>query len=358
MYGDRRPEFNPDQFMKNLQDGWDNFRSKIPGGGNMGALIVLGLVAIAVIWGATGFYIVQPGQQATVRLFGEFRGVEGEGLKWYFPSPIGTVRTEDVAEIRSLEVGFRLQPERRGIPDEAHMITGDLNIVNIEVVVQYRIQDLYDYTFRVADPGDPDRGVDSNRPDGWTLRESTEAALRQVVGQRSIDSVLTEDREGVQRETQEMLQGLLDDYNTGILVTEVNLQDIRPPEEVRPAFDDVVSARLDQEARINQARAYEQDQLPRARGDAEQIIQAAEAFREARIAEARGESAQFVSIFDEYQHSPDVTRQRLFLESMEEVLPRASLFVLDSNNGASGNGVLPLLPLSPMNPTTGTPGGN
>ncbi|MEX2598132.1 MAG: FtsH protease activity modulator HflK [Dehalococcoidia bacterium] len=348
MYGERRPEFDPDQFMRNVRESWDNFRSRLPGGGNTGALILGALIVIILIWGATGIYVVQPGQQATVRLFGEFRGIEDPGLKWYFPTPIGTVRTEDVEEIRSIEVGFRLEPQRRVVENEALMITGDLANINIEMVVQYRVANVEQFHFNVSDPGDPDRNVPAGRPDGQTLREATEAALRQVVGQRSVDATLTQERAAVETDTRELLQTLLDEYEAGIAITGVVLQDVRPPNEVRAAFDDVVSARLDFEARVNEARAYEQDQLPRAQGAAQQTVQAAQAFREARIAEARGESAEFTSIWEAYETSPDVTRQRLYLETMERILPRVTMYILDDGGTGGGNGVLPFLPLAPL----------
>jgi membrane protease subunit HflK len=179
-------------------------------------------------------------------------------------------------------------------------------------------------------------------PEGTTLKDATEAALRQVVGQRSIDDVLTINREAVQVDTLRLLQRILDDYKTGLEVLEVRLQKVRPPDPVRDAFDDVVRARVDKEARINEALAYQQDKLPRARGDAQRILQAAEAFKAERILRATGEADRFTSVLNEYKGSKAVTRQRLYLEAMEEILPGLKKFIVSPDTG--GN-LLQFLPL-------------
>ncbi len=339
MYGERRPEFDPDQMLRNLRSNWGGIRGRLPGGG----LFLFGIAAILIIaWLATGIYTVQPGEQAAVRLFGKFQGTEGPGLKWYFPSPIGTRNIENVLETKTMELGFRSAPTRTDVPVESVMITGDLNIVDATLVVQYKISDLEKFLFRVDDPGDADRDSREGRPDGRTLKDATEAALRQVVGQRSVDDILTIGKEAVQQDTQTLLQELMDGYNSGIQILEVALQEVTPPDAVRAAFDDVVAARSDQETRVNQASAYEQDRIPRARGAAQQTIRAAEGFKEARIARARGEAAEFLAILAEYGQSKDVTRTRLYLETMEEILGDVSIFVVDPKTG----GVLPLLPLT------------
>ena len=353
MYGQRRPEFDPDQFMRNVQDWFDRVRVRGPRGGGITALAAVVLLALGILWGATGFYTVGPEEQAAVRLFGQFRGTEGPGLHWYPPAPIGTRNVEAVLETKTMELGFRSEPSRDE-PTEALMITGDLNIVDIQLVVQYRISNLGDFLFEVDDPGDADRDAREGRPDGRTLKDATEAALRQVIGQRSIDDALTVGKEVVEEDTKLLLQSLMDDYSSGIEIREVVLQTVRPPDQVRDAFDDVVRARVDKESRINQALAYEQDRIPRAQGAAEQTVQQARAFKEARIARARGEAQRFTSILAEYRSSQDVTRQRLFLEAMEEVLPGITLFVLDSE---AAGGVLPFLPLSPGADSLGTGGG-
>lgn len=341
MYGERRPEFDPDQFIQNLKSNWGSVRGRLPGGGSTGLLIIGLIVVLIGGWLATGFYTVQPGEQAAVRLFGQFQGTENPGLKWYFPSPIGTRNIENVLETKTMELGFRSDPNR-DVPVESVMITGDLNIVDATLVVQYNISDLEKFLFRVDDPGDPDRDPTEGRPDGRTLKDATEAALRQVVGQRSVDDILTIGKEAVQQDTRDLLQQFMDSYDSGLQILEVALQEVTPPDAVRAAFDDVVAARSDQETRINQANAFEQDQIPRAEGAAQQTVRAAEAFKSARIARARGEAAEFLSILAEYSQSEDVTRTRLYLETMEEVLPGVKIVVLDEDSG----GVLPFLPLT------------
>lgn len=343
MYGERRPEFDPDQVVQNLRQSWDGIRSRLPGGSR---IFILGLIVVAIaLWLGTGFYTVQPSEQAALRLFGAFRGTEDEGLHWYPPSPIGTVDVVSVEEVRGMELGFRTGAGGVITDEEVEskMITGDLNIVTIDLAVQYRIKDLGAFLFNVADPGDPARPeVLEGHPDGRTLKDAAEAALRQVVGQRSIDDPLRVGREAVQADTQTLLQQIVDDYNAGIEILSVQLQGVQPPDQVRDAFDDVNRARVDRESRINESLAYEQDRLPRARGAAEQVTQAAQAFKEARIARAQGEAAEFTAVFTEYAQSQEVTRTRLFLEAIEDILPGVTLFILDGSTG----GALPLLPLT------------
>jgi len=204
------------------------------------------------------------------------------------------------------------------------MISGDLNIIDVQMVVQYDIKNLFDFLFRVADPGEIDRGIEAGSPDGKTLKDASEAALRLVVGQRTIDDVLTASREEVQAATKDRLQIIMDSYNSGINIQNVQLQDVKAPEEVRDAFDDVLRARQERDTKINQARAYENDIIPRAGGNAERIKREAEAFAQARVARAEGESQRFIAVLTEYSRSDAsrvVTRQRLYLEAMEEILP-------------------------------------
>ena len=341
MYGERRPEFDPDKILRDLRERFDRFRlgGRVPGG------VPLALAIFFVpffIWLATGFYTVAPAEQAAVRLFGEFRGTRDQGLHWYPPTPIGNVDVVAITETRTMELGFRSSPPR-DVEGEAQMISGDLNIINIQMIVQYRVSDLEQFLFRVDDPGEQDRGISAGRPEGRTLKDTTEAALRQVIGQRALDDVLTVEKVAVQDQTRQTLQALLNDYEAGIEILGVDLQTVRPPDPVRPAFDDVVAARVDKESRINNALAYQEDQVPRALGSAQEVIQQAEAFKEARIARAEGEAARFLAVLAEYQKSKEVTRQRLYLEAMEEILPGVTKFIVDP---VAGGNVLPFLPLT------------
>lgn len=342
MYGERRPEFDPNQVLQNLSDSWKRLTAKLPGGGGTSIGVIVIAIIAAGLWLASGVYQVSPNEQAATQLFGKFQTIQDPGLRWFWPAPIGKVQKESVTETKSMELGFRSDPGI-DVPVESLMITGDLNIVDVTLAVQYRISDLQAFLFQVDDPGDPDRGAREGKPDGRTLKDAAEAALRQVVGQRSIDDVLIREKERVQSDTATLLQGLMDGYGTGIFIQTVQLLEVTPPDAVRAAFDDVVAARSEKETRVNQADAYEQDRRPRALGAAQTTIQAAEAFKTARVSRAQGEADQFTAILEQYNQSKDVTRQRLFLEAMEEILPNVKLILIDEE---AGGGVLPFLPLT------------
>ena len=339
-----QPEIDIDQILERIKDFFRRFTGKFGFGGS-GILIVAVLGVLVVLWLATGFYQVRPAQLAAVRLFGAYTGdLKGPGLHWFWPAPVGTRNVETVTETRRMELGFRSVEggQVTDIPFEALMITGDLNIADVQLVVQYRTKDLASYLFQVDDPGDPERDVRIGAPDGFTLKDATEAALRQIVGQRSIDDILTINKEAAQADARLLLQTILDNYNTGIEILEVRLQNVRPPDPVRDAFDDVVRARVDKEARINEALAYQQDRLPRARGDAQRILNTAEAFKQERILRATGEADRFLAVLHEYRESQEVTRQRLYLEAMEEILPGVTKVIITPDTG--GN-LLEFLPL-------------
>jgi len=255
-----------------------------------------------------------------------------------------------VLETKRMELGFR-SVGNLTVPVEAEMITGDLNIVDVNLVVQYRINDIEAFLFNVDDPGDPDRPeTREGVPDGRTLKDATEAALRQVIGQRSIDDPLRVAKTEVQDATRTLLQEILDEYEAGIEILSIQLQTVEPPDVVRDAFDDVNRARVDKETRTNQALAYEQGEIPIAEGSAQQVIQAATAFKNARVARAQGEASEFLSVLAEYRESVNVTRQRLYLEAMEEILPGITIYVIDPEAGA---GVLPFLSLTGEGVTLG-----
>jgi membrane protease subunit HflK len=345
----QRPEVQLEEIFSGIGAGVNNVLQKLGGGGVK--LVILGLLGLAIlIWLGSGVYQVGPREQAALQFFGKFQNVETSGLHWYFPPPVGERTIVDVEVNRNMELGFftttpGVISDRN---EEALMITGDLNIVNVQMVVQYRIADLEKYLFRVDDPGEAIREIERGNPEGRTLKDATEAALRQVVGQRSIDDTLVTGREQVQADTRMLLQQILNDYETGIEVLNVALQTVRPPDQVRAAFDDVVNARVDMESRINEAKAFEQDQLPRAEGFAQQTIQSAEAFKAEQIARATGEASRFLSVLKEYKKSRDVTRQRLYLEAMEQILPGITIFVLNQDDG----NLLQFLPLTSDGGTT------
>lgn len=305
-------------------------------------------VALAV-WAATGIYIVSPGEKGVVQRWGRMSSVsdEGEGVKYRIPWPVDKVTVIEVARIRSMELGFRSRAEGPSLrvrpnPVESLMITGDENLVNIMVVVQYRITDLPSYLFKVWDP--------LGTPEGRTIRDASETALRGVVGSMPIDEVLTVGRARVQQETKEHLQQLMDTYGTGLQITEVKLQAVEPPEPVQASFKDVVSAKEDKERIINESRAYREDILPKARGEAEQMLRSAEAYRENKIREAKGDTSRFLSMLTQYRAAKTITRRRLYLETMSEVLSKVDKTIVSKDVGGK---MLPLLPLGGAAAQTG-----
>ena len=327
---------------------------KLPGigGGGLFGIIFLVMIVIAIVWAGTGFYTVGPDEQAVLRFFGKKSGTASGGLHWYYPAPIGKRNVVAVTTTRRLELGFRSGADgftvAQSVTNESLMITKDVNIVDVQAVVQYKISNLTDFLFNVDDPGDADRGIPAGQPDGRTLRDIAESALRQVVGSRNIDDVLTTEKEQVQTEVLLIMRQLAKDYESGIDVLQVLLQNVNPPLEVQSAFEDVVRAREDKERLINLAEAYQASEIPKATGEAAKVTEAARGFKTGRIARAQGEADGFEAILEGYLLSPDVTRQRLYLEAMEEVLPGVTKFIL------SDSGVLPFLPLSGSTSGAGT----
>ncbi len=340
----QQPEIRVEEIINKIGSTIGGVVTRLGGGGMK--LLGLGVVILlALLWLAGGVYTVGPRERAALQLFGAFQTVQGPGLHWYFPAPVGKKTIVDVMNTRSMELGF-FTTATGTVTDqseEALMITGDLNIVNVQMVVQYKIGDIEQYLFRVDDPGEVLRDIGQGLPDGRTLKDATEASLRQIVGQRSIDDILVIRREEVESDTRMLLQEILDQYEAGIQILNVALQTVRPPDEVRAAFDDVVNARVDKESRINEAKAYEQDNLPKAEGAARVTLEGAQAFKAERVAIATGEADRFTAVLEEYNKSKEVTRQRLYLEAMEEILPGVTKFILTED--ANGN-LLQFLPLT------------
>ncbi|MEZ4221130.1 MAG: FtsH protease activity modulator HflK [Polyangiaceae bacterium] len=289
--------------------------------------ILLGVVVLLVL--ATGIYIVEPGEQGVVRTFGRESGKTGPGPHYRFPF-VQKVDVVNVEQIRRIEVGFR--GEQR-VPHEALMLTGDENIVEAQIIVQYRVTDPSKFLFRIREPEE-------------TLRATAEVALRSMVGRTGIDEAFTTGRERVQSETQSWLQKLMDEYQSGLSITEVKLQTVDAPDEVKEAFHDVVRAREEKEKLINQAKGYREDQIPRARGEARKIERDAEAYKEQRVLRASGDAAKFDSVLAEYRKAERVTRERLYLETMERIFGKIDKKVIVDKELAKG--ALPILPLSPQ----------
>ncbi len=292
------------------------------------------LIAIlALMWLATGIYIVAPDEKGVVMRFGKWVSTTGPGPHYHLPSPIETVLKPKVTEVKRIEVGFRTidqgPPARYSdVPRESLMLTGDENILDIDIIVQYRILDPGKFLFNIRDPH-------------VTVRVASEAALREVIGANTIDEALTVGKFAIQENTKRLLQQILDSYGSGLQIVAVQLQDVHPPDQVREAFRDVASAKEDKIRLINEAEGYRNAILPETRGRAAQIVNNAEAYMEEKILKAKGDADRFKSVLAEYEKAKDITRTRLYLETMEEILPGMDKFLLGGDSGS----VLPILPL-------------
>ena len=291
------------------------------------------IIAGIVLWLLTGIYIVGPDEVGVVRTFGEFTRVTQSGLNWKFPAPIETANTPKVTEVKRIEIGFRSlkNGQYRTVEKESLMLTGDENIVDAEMIVQYKIKDPVSYLFKIVEPE-------------LTVRTAAEASLRTVVGRNKIDETLTTGKFTIQEETKLQLQAILDKYESGIHVVAVQLQDVSPPKEVIGAFKDVASAKEDKNRMVNQAEGYRNDVIPKARGEAEAMIRDAEGFRDSRVKRAEGDAAKFTTILKEYNKAKTITEKRLYLETMEKVLPNIEKIIVPDKD--SGN-MLNLLNLFP-----------
>lgn len=304
------------------------------GGGFSSVSIGLILVVVAVIWGLMGFYTVDEGKRAVVLQFGKYQKTTMPGLQWIAPL-IQSYDMVDIENVRDARIGYRTETTsgRRAasIEQESLMLTQDENIIDIHLAVQYKIKSASDYVFKVVDPDD-------------TLRQATESALREIVGKRDMDFVLTEGRAEIAAHIRELTQNILDRYESGLLVTSVNMQDAQPPEPVQAAFDDAVKAREDEERLKNEAEAYANDIIPRARGKAARAEEDSLAYKEQVIAEAKGETSRFLQILGEYKKAPEVTRKRLYIDAVESVMMNTSKIVIDVEGGNN----LMYLPLDKM----------
>ena len=293
---------------------------------------IVGLLLLVWIIPGT-FYFVEPDEEGVVVTFGAFSRITQPGLHFKFPSPIEHASTPKVRKIRRAEIGFRTQRgggAAQKVPAESLMLTGDQNIIDINLVVQYRIMDSVAYLFNV-------------RRQHKLVRNVAETVIRGIVGGRNIDEALTTGKAEIQVQAQEHAQKLLDKYESGIQVVTIQLQDVHPPQQVAAAFKDVVSAREDKERMINEAQGYRNAVIPEARGQAAQIVRSAEAYGEQTVKRAQGDANRFLSQYKEYKKAPDITRKRIYLETMEEILPSFQKFIM----GSGKQGVLPILPLKP-----------
>lgn len=328
--GDGQGPPDLDDVVRKLQEKFSGIFGGKGGGGRGGGsgrgaslgistliLVVLGL------WALSGLYIIDEGKRGVVLRFGDYTQTVQAGLHWHIPFPIETVEVVDVEQIRSAEIGFRSGAggqSVRPVPREALMLTQDENIIDIKLAVQYRVQDAPAYLFNVRNPDE-------------TLHQATESALREVIGKSKMDFALTEGRSEIVARTNKVTQEILDNYETGLVITSVNMQDAQPPEQVQDAFNDAVKAREDEVRLRNEAEAYSNDILPKARGGAARIVEEASAYQEQVIARAEGDVSRFEQILTEYKQAPGVTRERLYLDAMESILTSASKVMIDVKEG-------------------------
>lgn len=318
-----------DEVVRKLQQRLRGlFGGKGPGAGGgevkpsrfgLGALALIALI----IWLLSGIYIIDPAERGVVQRFGKYVATTLPGPHWHMPYPIEAVEKVNVEQIRNVEIGFRsdgLKQNVESVPREALMLTQDENIVDVRFSIQYRIKDAPDYLFNVRDPD-------------FTLVQATESVVREVIGKNKMDFVLTEGRSEIAANTEKLTQTILDRYNSGLQVTSVNMQNAQPPEEVQDAFQDVVRSREDEQRLKNEAESYANDIIPRARGAAARMSEEANAYKARVIAEAKGDASRFTQILQAYQQAPDVTRERLYLETMESVMSNTNKIMVDVPNG-------------------------
>ncbi|HEY3677941.1 MAG TPA: FtsH protease activity modulator HflK [Bradyrhizobium sp.] len=332
-----------------LRRAQDRLQQWLPGGSFSGAGVALVLLGIVVVWGLTGFYRVQSEEQGIVLRFGKYVGHTDPGLRYHLPYPIETVRLPKALRVSTLSIGMTLidDPARRGrtmrdVPEESLMLTGDENIVDVDFTVLWRIK--------------PNRAADFlfniQNPEG-TVKAVAESAMREVVGKSNIQPILTGARTSTEQAVQELMQKTLDNYGSGILIQQVQMQKVDPPAQVIDSFRDVQAARADLERLQNEAQTYANRVVPDAKGRAAQILQVAEGYKQQAVAEAKGQSARFLKVYDEYKKAPDVTRQRIYLETMEHVLGGSEKLIYDGGSGAQG--VVPYLPLNELTPRRAPP---
>ena len=341
----------PNQGPPDLEELWRDFNRRLStafgkrggsGGGNDresppslrpgqvggGAAVVAGLVAL--LWMSSGFYIVDASERGVVLQFGRYYETTEPGLRWRLPWPVQSHETVNLTGVRTVEIGYR-GSEKNRVPKEALMLTDDENIVSVQFAVQYLLKDPKSYLFVNRHPDD-------------AVTQAAETAIREVVGKSRMDFVLYEGRDQIAATTQKLIQDILDRYETGIQVRSVNMQNTQPPEQVQAAFDDAVKAGQDRERHKNEGQAYANDVVPKAQGTASRLMQEADGYRQRMIATAEGDTSRFKQVLTEYNRAPEVTRQRLYLETMQQVYSNTSKVMVD----AKGQGNLLYLPLDKL----------
>ena len=298
--------------------------------------ILLVLTVLLGFWGFTGFYTVDEGEEAIELRFGKYAETNGAGLHWHIPTPIESVEIVNTQNVNTVEVGYRMSGRSvQNVDREGLMLTQDENIIDIQFAVQYDIKNPTDLLFNVSEYNSIDIAE-------TVVRQATESAVREIVGRNTMDFAITEGRAQLASEAKGLIQSILDRYETGVNVRRVEMQNAQPPAQVKDAFDDAVRAREDEERLKNLAQAYARDIIPKARGFAARILEEAEAYKASIIAKADGETARFDQVRNEYTKAPDITRDRLYLETMEQVFQNSSKMVIDQPDGGNNVMYLPL----------------
>ena len=336
--GNRPP--NIDDLANQFQDSLKKMfpGKKVPGGNK--PIIIFGVIILG-LWLASGFYRVLPDEQGVVLRFGKYVNQTQPGLHYHLPYPIETAVTPKVTRVNRIDVGYRSAADTgratsvSDVPEESLMLTGDENIVDIDYSVFWIIKDAGKFLFNIQAPED-------------TVKSVAETAMREVIARYDIQSILTEGRAQVEIDTQEIMQEILDSYDSGISITQVQTQKADPPNQVIDAFRDVQAAKADKERAQNEAESYSNDVIPRARGEAAQVLQQAEAYKREVVALAEGEASRFLSIYNEYRKAKTVTQERMYLETMEKVMADINKIIIDKE---SGSGVVPYLPLPELKKT-------
>ncbi len=341
-----------------LRRGQDRLRGMLPGGNMGGKGIALLVLAAIVLWGASGFFRVDPDELGVVLRFGKVVREVQPGLNYHLPWPVETALTPKALRVNKIDIGMRQintggsNPVSREVPRESLMLTGDENIVDVNFSVFWKVKPtgVGDYLFNIQHPA-------------GTVKAVAESAMREVVGRSDIGPLLTGARQVTETAVQKLMQKTLDHYGAGIDITQVQLQKVDPPTQVIDAFRDVQAARIDLDRSVNEAQTYANRVVPQARGKVAQIIQAAEAYKQQTVAEATGDTSRFLKIYEQYKKAPDVTRQRMYLETMESILGSSDKVIMDT--GQKGAGVVPYLPLkelsgpkAPSSPPAQTPAPN
>jgi membrane protease subunit HflK len=325
----------PPDIEELLRRSQDRMKKIMPSGGGKLAVLAL-LFGAIVVWGVTGMYQVNEGERGLELTFGRWDNLEtGPGLRFNYPAPIGTTHIVNVQQSNRLDIGFNSTDDGRRASSQANlreslMLTSDQNIADIEVRVAWRIGEPAKFLFNIE------------KPEG-TVKVAAESAMREVIGQTTFIEAVGEGRGGVEERTMTLLQSILDGYDVGIIIEDVQIQKSRPPAQVVDAFDDLQRAEQDKERLENEAQAYANSVVPVARGDAQKMIQGAAAYKEQQVKEAEGEAERFISVYTAYKVAPEVTRRRMYLEALSSILGSAEKVIMDS--GASGTGVVPYLPL-------------